>query len=178
MELRKGTLRIFGFARTPQGILVRLVEELQKRFQGYFTNFTIHPDELAVPEGSYVRSRGQYEAYSFLESLGHLVNSNTHALGLVDLDLFVPDLNFIFGTAQLGGNAIVALPRLRQSFYGLPHDDTIFIQRAVKEVFHELGHVLGLRHCANYCVMRFSNSLADTDGKPDSICQDCLRRME
>ncbi|MFX1263344.1 MAG: archemetzincin, partial [Promethearchaeota archaeon] len=99
---------------------------------------------------------------------------STHALGLVDLDLFVPDLNFIFGTAQFGGNAIVALPRLRQSFYGLPDDDSVFFQRTVKEVFHELGHVLGLRHCTNHCVMQFSNSLSDTDRKPDSFCQRCL----
>lgn len=177
-ELRTGTLRIFGFEGTSQEILVRLAKEHRERFQRHFTDFTIHPDELAVPEGSYVRSRGQYKAYLFLESLGHLVTSNTHALGLVNLDLFVPDLNFIFGTAQFGGNAIVALPRLRQSFYGLPHDDTMFFQRTVKEIFHELGHVLGLRHCTNYCVMWFSNSLAETDGKPDSYCQDCLRQME
>ncbi|MFX1417183.1 MAG: hypothetical protein ACFFC0_10250 [Promethearchaeota archaeon] len=41
-----------------------------------------------------------------------------------------------------------------------------------------MGHVLGLRHCANYCVMQFSNSLADTDDKPESFCTDCRRKLE
>jgi len=131
-----------------------------------------------VPEKAYDVRRGQYKAKPFLEMLESHTNRSNHALGLVDLDLFVPDLSFIFGTAQFGGNAIVALPRLRQSFYGLPDDDSLFFQRMVKEVFHELGHVLGLHHCINYCVMRFSNSVADTDNKPDGYCPDCLWRLE
>ncbi|MFX1603983.1 MAG: archaemetzincin family Zn-dependent metalloprotease [Promethearchaeota archaeon] len=176
--MRTGPLRIFGFEKTPREILVRLTHECREWFQHHFEGYTIHPEVLAAPEGSYVKDRGQYKAYPFLETIGRLVSHKTHALGLVDLDLFVPDLNFIFGTAQFGGNAIVALPRLRQSFYGLPDNDSLFFQRTVKEVVHELGHVLGLRHCTNHCVMRFSNSLADTDNKPDTYCQDCLRRLE
>lgn len=176
--MRRGPLRIFGFDGTHREILEILAGEYREWFHHHFAGLTIHTEELAVPEGSYVQNRGQYKAHSFLEMLGALVPPKTHALGLVDLDLFVPDLNFIFGTAEFGGNAIVALPRLRQSFYGLPDDASLFFHRMVKEVCHELGHVLGLRHCANYCVMRFSNSLADTDDKPESFCNDCLRKLE
>src|SRR2546425_797545 len=43
-------------------------------------------------------------------------------LGVVDLDLFVPDLNFVFGLAA-GDRAVIALPRLREPASG---DRTLF----------------------------------------------------
>jgi archaemetzincin len=176
--LRKGSLHIFGFKGTPRELVIRLVEVNQERLKHHFTNVVIHSEDLPLPKGSYMASRQQYKAMLFLDMLQSQMRGSIHALGLVNLDLFVPQLNFIFGSAQFGGNAIVALPRLRQSFYGLPDDDALFSQRIEKEVFHELGHMLGLQHCANNCVMLFSNSLRDTDNKPSDYCPDCLSRLE
>ncbi len=156
----------------------RLIDTNRERLTRYFADISLHPEDLAIPERSYVKTRRQYSARPFLEVLEKHIHHFTHALGLVDLDLFVPKLNFIFGTAQFGGNAIVALPRLRQSFYGRSDDDPLFFDRAAKEVIHELGHVLGLRHCTNHCVMQFSNSLFDTDRKPISFCQKCLLSLK
>ncbi len=177
-ELRKGLLRIFCFEGTPRPFLVRLVDANRARFKLHFGEISINEEDLPVPRDAYDENRQQYEARFFLQALGNLTKNSNHALGIVDLDLFVPDLNFIFGSAEFGGNTIVALPRLRQSFYDLPDDDDLFFQRTVKEIFHELGHVLGLRHCRNHCVMRFSNSLMDTDDKPDKYCTACLDRLE
>jgi archaemetzincin len=101
-------------------------------------------------------------------------------IGLADVDCYTSGLNFIFGLATLGGPAaIVALPRLRQSFYGLPEDADLFRERALKEVVHELGHTWGLSHCPDSrCVMHFSNTLHDTDVKGARFCVRCeaLRR--
>jgi archaemetzincin len=177
-KLRRGALRIFGFADTPQILLVKLLEEDSSRLRHHFEDVTIHPESLTVPEGSYAKERRQFQAKPFLDTLENCVSHSEHALGIVNHDLFVPELNFIFGSAQFGGNAIVALPRLRQSFYGLQDDDDLFFRRTVKEVFHELGHAMGLRHCTNHCVMIFSNSLADTDNKPSDYCPDCLSKLE
>jgi archaemetzincin len=176
--LRFGALRIFGFAGTPKILLTKLLKEDSSRLRDYFEDVTVHPELLAVPEQSYAKERLQFQAKPFIDTLEHCVPQSEHALGIVNLDLFVPELNFIFGSAQFGGNAIVALPRLRQSFYGLQDDDDLFFRRTVKEVFHELGHVMGLRHCTNHCVMIFSNSLADTDNKPSDYCPDCLSKVE
>ncbi|MFW9913319.1 MAG: archaemetzincin family Zn-dependent metalloprotease [Candidatus Thorarchaeota archaeon] len=176
--MKTGALRIFFFSGTSRGLVTKLLDVHRERFKSYFVDATFQSGELPIPERAFVASRRQYEAKPFLEMLGSHTDHSTHALGLVDLDLFVPDLNFIFGTAQFGGNAVVALPRLRQSFYGLPDDDSLFFQRMVKEVFHELGHVLGLRHCTNHCVMQFSNSLSDTDRKPHTFCRGCLSLLE
>jgi archaemetzincin len=48
----------------------------------------------------------------------------------------------------------------------------------MKEIFHELGHAIGLKHCEHRgCVMRFSDSLADTDAKGEELCAYCSRRV-
>ncbi len=66
----------------------------------------------------------------------------------------------------------IYLPRIRQEFYGLKPDKPLFYQRIVKEAVHELGHSFGLGHCKNIkCVMRFSNSLSDTDIKTSHLCK-------
>ena len=176
--VKQGSLQLFGYEGTSQELLARLVEENRDRLLVQFTSVSIGSTNLPVPEGAYAKNRQQYKAQPFLKMLRSQTPHFAHALGLVDLDLFVPELNFIFGIAQYGGNALVALPRLRNSFYGLPDDIDLFFQRTVKEVFHELGHVFGLQHCTNDCVMQFSNSLSDTDNKPDTYCSSCLMRLK
>ncbi len=46
-----------------------------------------------------------------------------------------------------------------------------------KLILHELGHLLGLGHCVNYCVMRFSNNLLELDEKPDEFCEECKYKL-
>lgn len=136
---------------------------------------------LPHPSYAYNRTRQQYLSSSILHHLRRLNLPRAHrVLGVTDLDLYVPDLNFVFGQATMRGkDAVIALPRLRQSFYGLPADPILFQERALKEAVHELGHTLGLAHCPDArCVMHFSNSLQDTDIKSHSFCPDCRARLE
>ena len=101
-------------------------------------------------------------------------------LGIVDLDLYSPGLNFIFGEADINsGVAIISLCRLRQECYGLPQDEGLLIDRTIKEAVHELGHTYHLSHCGDTkSVMHFSNNLADTDIKSASFCSKCQQRLE
>jgi len=100
-------------------------------------------------------------------------------LGITEADLFAGDLSFVFGQAELGGRfAVMSLARLRDEFYAAPPAPERFKTRMLKEALHELGHTLGLGHCAGAnCVMRFSNSLADTDRKQAGFCQRCAARL-
>jgi len=170
-------LRLYSFQNTPANVLVKLKEHLANQLHTLFAPISVEAAPLPIPAKAYESIRDQYRAAPFLAALGAQVPSGVHALALVNLDLFVPQLNFIFGVAQSNGHALVALPRLSPVFYGLAENPALYLPRVNKEALHELGHVLGLDHCTNYCVMRFSNTLADTDEKPDAYCAPCLGRL-
>lgn len=131
---------------------------------------------LPIPIAAYDRRRGQYRGDDILRLLiGLEMPQARRVLGIIDADCYTPGLNFIFGQARMRGrDAFIALPRLRQSFYGLPEDESLFQERVLKEAVHELGHTYGLDHCPNpKCVMHFSNSLRDTDVKDAAFCGRC-----
>ena len=133
---------------------------------------------IAVPAKAFVPQRGQVGGASVLAAMPAPESGVDDAvLGLIDEDLFVADLNFIFGLAH-GRRAIISLTRLRQEFYGLSPDPALFRERAKKEAVHELGHVFGLPHCPDQrCVMHFSNSISDTDLKGWRFCGRCRARL-
>jgi len=132
--------------------------------------------QISNLDNAYNPERKQYLAPLLLSTLRSLgMEPDERCLGIVDVDLYSPGLNFVFGEADISsGVAIVSLYRLRQEHYGLPQDEKLFQDRAIKEAVHELGHTCYLTHCENVnCVMHFSNSLADTDIKRASLCQKC-----
>jgi archaemetzincin len=104
---------------------------------------------------------------------------NTIILGICNFDAYSSGLNFVFGQASLtGGVAAIYLPRLRQEFYDISADISIFIERVLKESTHEVGHTFGLAHCPKQsCVMHFSNSIVDTDRKAKDFCNVCCNKL-
>lgn len=127
---------------------------------------------------AYNSERKQYFSSKLLASLKK-TEQDERVVGIADVDLYVPRLNFVFGEADtVSGTAIVSLYRLRQEYYGLASDDTLFLERVTKEIVHELGHTFGLGHCPNSkCVMHFSNGLADTDVKEANFCNKCRPKI-
>jgi archaemetzincin len=127
-----------------------------------------------VPAKAFVPQRGRVEGAAVLAAMPAPESGEGDVvLGVIDEDLFVADLNFIFCLAY-GRRAIISLTRLRQEFYGLFPDPDLFLERAKKEAVHELGHVFGLPHCPDRrCVMHFSNSIAETDFKGWRFCGRC-----
>lgn len=124
--------------------------------------------------------RDQYLSTSMLHTLADMKRSKSNALlGVTDVDLYVPSLNFIFGEANLLNRvAVISIIRLRQSFYGLKDDNEVLLKREGKEAVHELGHIFNLKHChIPKCVMFFSNSLKDTDVKGDDLCDNCREAL-
>ncbi len=138
-------------------------------------------EPLPLLEDAYRPRRGQYFATPILEELKqNIPEDGDKVLGILDVDIFVPALNFIFGQADLGRKAaLISLTRLREEFYGNSKNEKLFFERAVKEAVHELGHTFGLRHCPKpECVMYFSNSLSDTDIKEADFCEQCREKLE
>jgi archaemetzincin len=100
-------------------------------------------------------------------------------IALVDVDLFIPVLTFVFGEAQLNGTAaIVSTHRLSNQFYGLPKNHNLMLERLEKEIVHELGHTFGLYHCHQFeCVMRSSTYVEEIDMKRVYPCEACAEAI-
>jgi len=130
---------------------------------------------LPEPDYAYDQKRQQFAAYPIIDQMQHHKEYHFHesVLGVVDKDLFVPGLNFVFGLASRRV-AIVSLTRLRQEYYDLPPDPALLLMRVKTEAVHEMGHTYGLGHCINpRCVMFLSNTMADTDAKSATFCAAC-----
>jgi archaemetzincin len=123
------------------------------------------------------KQRNQWDSFKLLEWLlkKFKPNNKTKILALFDVDAYSSAFEFVFGEAYYQGRiAAVYLPRLRQEFYGLKPNYSLFYKRLVKESVHELGHVFGIIHCKNsQCVMHFSISLHYVDTKESSFCEAC-----
>ena len=162
----------------------KVVEAIKKKLPDFLpmaVRIEISPREK-IPQSAYDPSRRQYNAEMILDDISQRVGLDTRnetALVIVDVDLYLPELDFVFGVAEAPKlMAIVSTARLRNEFYGLKPNDSLFLERAVKELVHELGHAWGLSHCPNpKCVMYFSNTLPDTDRKRSIFCRDCEKKL-
>jgi archaemetzincin len=58
-------------------------------------------ERLSIPARSYSRERGQYLSTELLKVLATQVHEDARVtLGITNVDLFVPELNFVFGEAS------------------------------------------------------------------------------
>jgi len=163
------------FVEIPRGILIELKTRLHEAF-GCPIDIK---DPVPVPEEAFDPRRKQYLSDVFLAKLKAMSKSAGKLLGITEVNLFTSGLNFVFGQADgEAGVAVISLHLLRQEEYGLPADEQLLKERALKEAVHELGHTFGLGHCPDgSCVMHFSNSLIDTDCKKTYFCSRCQPKL-
>jgi archaemetzincin len=124
----------------------------------------------------YDAARRQHNATALLQQVIHVADGTSEkVLAVVDVDLFIPVLTFVFGQAQLDGPAgLVSTHRLANEYYGLPRDGGVFHARILKEIVHEIGHQFGLYHCRQFeCVMRSSTYVEEIDLKRSTLCPAC-----
>jgi len=124
------------------------------------TDEELHLDPAEV-KGAYNLLRRQYNASKLLNYLHGSTNADSLSLWIVSDDLYVAGMNFVFGLAYPGKAAVLSTYRL----------DSLDLVN--KEAIHEMGHVFGLQHCTNDCVMQFSNSLYEAKAKPATLCERC-----
>jgi len=160
------------------------VKRIQESISTIFTQTkcTLIDEQIPLPEEAFDEARKQHRSDVILGKVRSYAEKSRldRVLGVADIDVFVPRLNFVFGQADCNGKAaLISLWRLRPDYYGDLPNEQLFHERSVKEAVHELGHTLGLEHCSNvFCVMHFSNSIYETDVKHSLFCSRCSGTVE
>lgn len=131
-------------------------------------------DPAAMPEEALDKGRGQFNGDRLLTILANDRPAKTLMyVGLTADDLYSEGLNFVFGVGSIEQRVgVYSLHR-----YG-GDGDLKFLERALKVMSHEMGHILSIQHCIEYeCVMNGSNSLGETDAQPMHLCPTDLRKV-
>jgi archaemetzincin len=164
----EATIAMVPFGVIPPNVLAELGPTVATNFEAK----VIVAPSIALGSAAFDVRRGQYRSTEILRTLAAVKHENwERVLGIVDVDLYVPDLNFVFGEADMArGVAVFSLVRL-QPRGSSREANALFLKRAGTEAIHELGHTYGLRHCRDpHCVMWFSNTLAESDRKGLTFC--------
>lgn len=166
---RQPHLLLVTFNKKP--FILDSVKQKLSQYLKFKVAITIHNEPAKVQT-----RRNQKLATDFLPLLERLKKreKSNYVIGLIEDDLYVPELNFVFGAAiQLRKAAIISIHRLKTK------NDQLFLKRILTEAIHELGHLFSLKHCHDPdCVMFFSNNLMDTDRKGFHFCSRCLKQIE
>ncbi|MFH1200550.1 MAG: archaemetzincin [Candidatus Micrarchaeota archaeon] len=131
---------------------------------------------LRADYSHYHDARGQWDAPALLKWLStqYPKESRAFVLGLFPYDLFAGARRQVFGVAENNGRAaLVSYHAFNPALEG-KKDDDLLRRRLYKKCVHELGHLLGLGHCANrHCVMNQARNLLFLDRKTAEFCRHC-----
>lgn len=154
-----------------------LVDQISAELKNQLRIVTDTHLPMGIPKEFRDSYRDQYSTERILKFLNEKIQGKV--LAITDNDIFAVDMNFTYGQAQMSGSAaVLSMFRLRQEFYRQRSDNAVMIERSVKEAVHEVGHMLGLKHCLNEkCVMNFSPTIFNLDKKTKFFCNDCKMKL-
>ena len=184
----KRIIYLLKVGESNQSILCNLKKNLEVEINKFNLYVEILQEGLKLRYSDYNLKREQYKAPKILKRLIRKAKHNKffRVLGILEKDIYSKNFNFVFGIAKRRSHAaLISSARLTESFYrdhGMMYrkweTKEKVEERILKEAIHELGHTFGLKHCSNKCVMRFSDSLADTDKKLVKFCASCLKQLK
>ncbi len=154
-------LTLFHDSSIDTDVVEKVVEELKITYEIGIR--LIKRRELEII--TFNKARNQYDGQKLLNMLIDKENI-TYFLWLVNEDLYVPGRNFVFGLATQFYGGIVSFFRLEST------------NMKIKESIHECGHILGLGHCKEVCVMQYSKNLEEAILKPTYLCWKCKTMLK
>jgi predicted Zn-dependent protease len=100
-------------------------------------------------------------------------------VGVTAEDIAILVFTFVFGLARQGGRAcVVSLVCTDFAFYGLSFDFVLRDERAVAEVFYEIGYFATLEYCLDCgCLMSFAGNVERVDTRGSRFCTSCAGRL-
>ncbi len=126
---------------------------------------------LDRPQYAFNKERAQYHAPAIVRRLASIRAGvgGAPVLGVVDVDLFLPDAPYVLGDSDRdAGAAVFSVARL-----GGPDPEQVR-HRVQVEALHAAGHLLGLSHCTDArCAMFLARDAADADRKGTRLCGGC-----
>ncbi|MGQ0507501.1 MAG: non-proteolytic archaemetzincin-like protein [Myxococcaceae bacterium] len=131
--------------------------------------------QLTTPTYAFNKDRNQYHSNAIMRRLVPLIEPmQRFVMGIVDVDLFVPDAPFVFGEADRESRvALVSIFRLRNG-----NEKESLRRRTQTEAVHAAGHLVGLSYCDDLrCVMFLAQTPSDVDRKSVSLCNICRNEL-
>ncbi len=165
-------LQLVVVGNTPLGLLKDLDEPLRAQLGAQPVPSRT---QLQTPVYAFNKDRNQYHCNAIMRRLVPLLEAGQQgALGLLDVDLFVPDSPFVFGEADRESRiALVSTFRLRQGA-----DAETLRRRLQVEGTHQAGHLLGLSYCEDArCVMFLAQTPQEVDRKGHALCNVCRNEL-
>ncbi|MEO1271387.1 MAG: archaemetzincin, partial [Myxococcota bacterium] len=100
-------------------------------------------------------------------------------LAITEADLYIPSLNFVFGLGSTQDRVSVFSTHRLGHDYTMTGNTGTVLKRSLTVAIHEVGHVLGMRHCTAFnCIMNGNSSLEEADSHPLHLCPVCIRKAE
>ena len=156
------------------GINQAFVKELEEPIRAVLaTTVASGRTTLQKPQYAFNKDRNQYHSNAIMRRLLTVREPGAlMVLGVVDVDLFVPDSQFVYGEADRESKSGVF------SLFRLRGDGDQLKRRAQVEALHQTGHLVGLSYCEDVrCAMFFATSLADCDRRGLQLCNNCRNEL-
>lgn len=168
-----------NFSRTTDSIINSTVEYLHGFFGLKVSLLPVISDSLIKPQYKRIREDGhlQYLTTFILDSLlvPRLPKDGIAMMAITDTDLYPQDSwNYVFGQAYTRKKVGVS------SIYRYIENDKPekCLERLIQTSSHEIGHMFSILHCTNaICVMNGSNSMEESDSRPNRLCSVCLNKL-
>lgn len=186
--VRPGKLRRIIYLQ-PIGEFTPMQDSIVKYTAEYLSIFFALETKIRQPlSDHHIPSRTRAEGYEQLYSpyiLDSFLSPDLPKDAVVMMAVTAKDLypgptwNFVFGQARLKHRVGVS------SIYRFTIGDLdsltypICLDRLIKTSSHEIGHMFTIQHCIHgVCVMNGSNSLYETDARPNRLCSVCLKKLD
>ncbi|MFT3924492.1 MAG: hypothetical protein QM778_18280 [Myxococcales bacterium] len=135
----------------------------------------------ALPAEAYYPPRRRYRAEKLLHVIEREQPAQTSVLGMTEVDISTTKGRHqdwgVFGLGMIGGtSSVISTFRLRR---GNPRAE-LYRFRVVSTAVHEVGHMLGLNHCAEpRCVMNDAEgSIKTVDNSTGELGPRCLALLD